>query len=125
MSKFKIFCVLAIVALIAAPAFAEVQNVKVSGDLSARWLIRGTYDLDKNGGTGGDSGDDFLQSAAEVQVDADLTDKVSATIAIINERAWGQNDESSSAIDLNLAYVTMKEMLYSPLTVTVLSLIHI
>jgi hypothetical protein len=55
-------------------------------------------------------------------VDADLSDNVSATVAIINERAWGNYAEDSNGsndIDINLAYVTLREMLYSPLTVVI------
>jgi hypothetical protein len=126
MSKFKIFCVLAIVALIAAPAFAEVQNVKVSGDLSARWLIRATYDLDKNNAAT-NSGYDFLMSTAEVQVDADLTDNVGTVVRLANQKNWGDRSgmvvgtSTDSAMDVivDLANVTFKEFFYAPLTVTV------
>ena len=53
------------------------------------------------------------------RADADLTDNVSTTIALINERAWGDTTNVSTDIDLLLAYVTLREMLYSPLTVVV------
>lgn len=128
MSKLKIFCVLAIVALIAAPAFAEVQNVKVSGDLSARWFIRSTYDLDKdNVVAAGNAGDDYLQSTAEVQVDADLTDNVGTVVRLANQRRWGDQSglavgvSNANAMDVlvDLANVTFKEFFYAPLTVTV------
>lgn len=62
---------------------------------------------------------------ARVRIDADLTDNVAATVRLINERIWnGQmdskvNNTNNGDIDLDLAYVTLKEFLYSPLTLTV------
>jgi hypothetical protein len=66
---------------------------------------------------------------ARLRVDADLTDNVIATVRLINERYWGATMETGSTstsdmsentnIDLDLAYVTLKEFLYSPLTLTV------
>jgi hypothetical protein len=74
----------------------------------------------------GNSWDRSLASIVRVRVDADLTDNVAATIRLLNERYWGNETDNSggsntknSDIDLDLAYVTMKEFLYSPLTLTV------
>jgi hypothetical protein len=53
-----------------------------------------------------------------VRIDADLTDNVMATVRLINERNWTNETNSSTDIDLDLAYVTLKEFLYSPLTLT-------
>lgn len=111
-------------ALMAMPAMASVQNVKVSGDIENTLVIRNNFDL--GGGTGAGEGNEaniyrqnVLIMQTRLRVDADLTDKVSATIALINEREWGRdNSDSQDNVDLNLAYVVMKEMLYSPLTVT-------
>ncbi|TAM39635.1 hypothetical protein EPN54_03255, partial [bacterium] len=116
---------LALVAGLAfAPAYAEVQNVKVSGDITATGLTRNYYGL--NYSTTGDKSQfkqNLLMSQTRIRVDADLTDNVMATVRLINERVWnGQNDVSSSgnnAIDIDLAYATLKEFLYSPLSVTV------
>ena len=57
-------------------------------------------------------------------MDADLSDNVSTTVGLINERAWnaetGTNGNSDDTnVQLYLASVTMRELLYSPLTVTV------
>jgi len=108
----KVLLALAIVALIAMPAMASVQNVKVSGDIDATYVIRNNFDFAGNSQS-------VAISQTRLRVDSDLTDKVSATIGLINERAWGSTAATGSEIDLNLAYVTMKEMLYSPLTVTI------
>jgi hypothetical protein len=118
MRKILLLAALAIFAV--TPAFASVQNVKVSGDINSIWLVRDHFDL-------GDQGDinryqNLLITQARLRVDADLTDNVSTTIRLLNERTWGSsgdNTSESEEIELNLAYVTLREMLYSPLTVVV------
>ncbi|MCX5712858.1 MAG: alginate export family protein, partial [Candidatus Omnitrophica bacterium] len=67
-----------------------------------------------------------ILSQIRVRVDADLTDNVSTTVRLLNERVWGAeaqnnliNNGQDSNIDLDLAYATLKEFLYSPLTLTV------
>jgi predicted porin len=105
------------IALVAVPAYASVQNVKISGDIDNTWLVR-----DKQNLGAGTPSDDFYQNLmitqTRLRVDADLTDNVGATVGLINERVWNEAS-SSDQIDLNLAYVTLREMLYSPLTVII------
>ncbi|MFH0856139.1 MAG: alginate export family protein [Candidatus Omnitrophota bacterium] len=105
-------------------AYAEVQNIKVSGDILASGVTRSHFGL--IAATSGDKSalkQSFIMSQIRLRVDADLTDNVMATVRLINERIWnGQNDTTSSGnsnIDLDLAYVTLKEFLYSPLSFTV------
>jgi hypothetical protein len=111
---------LAFIVGISFAAYAEVQNIKVSGDLGVSALSRDQFDLSR--GAKGDSVNDteseFL-SQMRLRVDADLTDNVSTTVRLINERNWDTETVANSDIDLDLAYVTLKEFLYSPLTVTV------
>ncbi len=135
---------LAFVVGIACAAYAEVQNVKVSGDLTIMGVARDNFDLAKTGkyGVNGvsnwdDRDRDFL-SITRVRVDADLTDNVMATVRLLNERNWngegriagntnrniGLNGAigavgAENEIDLDLAYVTLKEFLYSPLTLSI------
>ena len=83
-------------------------------------------------GTGSKYKDAGFTTTARLRVDADLTDNVAATIRLLNERSWGMENnwgsgaggavmetDQNSAVDIDLAYVTMKEFLYSPLTLTV------
>jgi len=108
-------------------AYAEVQNVKVSGDILVSGVDRNHFNLiNSNPGDKSVLKQNFLMSQVRVRVDADLTDNVMTTVRLINERIWnGQNDSNASIprystlIDLDLAYVTLKEFLYSPLTLTV------
>ncbi|MCG2714658.1 MAG: alginate export family protein [Candidatus Omnitrophica bacterium] len=119
-----------LVGLTFSAAYAEVQNVKVSGDFIVSGVARNHFNLENN--TAGDKSvlkQTFLMSQIRVRIDADLTDNVQATVRLINERIWnGQNDHGvaghaddndNTSIDLDLAYVTLKEFLYSPLTLTV------
>ena len=117
-----------VVGLTFGAAYAEVQNVKVSGDIVAAGVLRNNFNLART--TSADPApasvkQSFLMSQIRLRVDADLTDNVTATVRLINERIWnGQNDvnngnNNSTSIDLDLAYVTLKEFLYSPLTLTV------
>jgi hypothetical protein len=123
---------LAFVVGMAFTAFAEVQNVKVSGDLTMMGIARDNMDLAKTRMVSVDPSDfdrpeyksDKYRNAisiVRVRVDADLTDNVSTTVRLLNERVWGAEGDThgSTSIDLDLAYATLKEFLYSPLTMTV------
>ena len=99
------------IGLIASIAYAEVQNIKVSGDLTTLALSRYGFNLTN------EPGDiSALATIIRVRFDADLTDDVAVVVRLINEREWGSADEgaANSDIDLDLAYVTLKEFLYSP-----------
>lgn len=135
---------------IAFAAYAEVQNVKVSGDILIGGTYRNNFDLAKSKDTTAQDGANGVNtstlrdrqedafSIVRLRVDADLTDNVSVAVRLLNERNW--NGESTATtnesnrniglnltgarandqkIDLDLAYVALKEFLYSPLTVTV------
>jgi len=114
----KILLSLLAVALIAMPAYASVQNIKVSGDVESTYLYRNNFDLGYNTQSSDEYQSLFI-THTRLRVDADLTDNVAATVALINERVWTVTTQANSDIDLNLAYVTLREMLYSPLTVVV------
>lgn len=90
------------------------------------------------GGYQGES-QNWWMSTTEVQVDADLTDNVSTCIRLLNERDWNVQTKAITAgqdmrpnglggytpqddefdINLDLAYVTLKNFIYCPLTVTI------
>lgn len=117
----KVILATVLAALVAMPAYASVQNVKVSGDIESTYVVRNQFDLGHQTGTE-KYRQNFLLTQTRLRVDADLTDNVQTTVGLINERVWGEDSDSSNGsndIDLNLAYVTLKEMLYSPLTVII------
>lgn len=106
-------------ALMVVPASASVQNIKISGTVDSTYLLRDNFDFGENV-AGGDEYQSIFITQTQLQVDADLTDQVSVTVALINERAWEESQTSASTdVDLNLAFVTLREMLYSPLTVII------
>ncbi|MBI5149553.1 MAG: alginate export family protein [Candidatus Omnitrophica bacterium] len=112
-----ILLALVLVAFVAMPAMASVQNVKVGGSIDTTWLLRNSFDLGLN--PVGDENQNLFITQTMLTIDSDLTDNVSATVHLINERVWTQKDPvvADSAVDIHLAYVTLREMLYSPLTV--------
>ena len=111
------------------PSYAEVQNVKVGGDVTVRSFWRRNLDLRhaENVATTLNRQDDlFLMSTVGLNVGADLTENVSAYIRLANERNWNQSDAGTGTangnageFDLSQAYVTLKELFYSPLTVRI------
>lgn len=123
MKKVLLLAVSMLAALVAMPAFAAVQNIKVGGDIDSTYVYRDRFDLrGRNGGTTQFEQNLFI-TQTRLRVDADLSDNVSATVVLLNERPWDEesnaNTNDSTDIDLNLAYVKLREMLYSPLTVVV------
>jgi len=125
-----LFAVLTAVALIASPAFAEVQNVKISGDINSAGVYRNQYDLRPStadgAGSAVSSNINSLVTQARVCVDADLTDNVSATIRLLSEYDWDTENAGNSGVNaanddvnLDLANITLKEVFYAPLSVTV------
>jgi len=123
-------CLVAIAGFVALPAFAAVQNVKVSGDIKVMGVSRDNFDLkDSRGGSAQSTNKDGVNagvSQARVKIDADLSDNVSTTVRLLNERMWGReattttaNDTVDTTVAIDLANITLKEFLYSPLTLTV------
>jgi hypothetical protein len=109
---------LAFVVGITCAAYAEVQNVKVSGDLAILGFFRNNFALHATQDDKNDNDESNVISQVRVRIDADLTDNVMTTIRLINERSWDTESTTNTDIDLDLAYVTLKEFLYSPLSVT-------
>jgi hypothetical protein len=120
--------------LASVPSFAEVQNVKVGGDVTVRAFHRENLDLNEEGcgagacqtadtsGAGGtalETEDDFFQMTTGVNIGADLTENVSTFVRLVNERDWNQDGAATGDFDLSQAYITLKELFYSPLTLRV------
>jgi hypothetical protein len=110
----------------AVPSFAEVQNVKVGGEVTVRAFHRSNLDLhDDRYSSGKDTtvglnADNFIMQTTAVNIGADLTENVSATLRLTNERDWDTTGaETLSDFDMSQAYVTLKELFYSPLTVRI------
>jgi hypothetical protein len=142
----KKLLVAAMMVVMASPAFAAIQNVKVSGDITTSWIYDAGLDLGasnnteitQTGGAQGISGasgflpvgqkkQNVFLTQTRLRVDADLSDNVSTTVGLINERAWNAENSVSSTngyandtdVELYLASITMREFLYSPLTLQI------
>lgn len=119
-----VFLALSMVAVIALPAFAEVQNIKVTGSVLVRGFYRDNYSTTNSGGTRALSNftaansRDWYNTQMRLGVSADLTDYVAANILLGNERDW-QDAGSNVNVVNKCSYITLKEMLYSPLTVKI------
>lgn len=122
-----LFCALFVFAA-AIPAFAAVQNIKVSGDILARYIYRNDFDLTKDVAGSSDI-ISLFNTVTRLRVDADLTDNVSTVVRLVNSRNWDMSNyyddpfidtnTEGMNINLDLAYVTLKEFLCSPLTLTI------
>jgi hypothetical protein len=151
MKQLKALFVLTLAVLVSAPAFAETQNVKVSGSIDAYAFYRNNYDLAKDNDSGvlpvgatnptnvhsggylasqQSEADQYFRTNTQVEVSADLTDNVSTVINLVNQRDWNSDVLATSGtatsgaanefdVELDLAYVQMKEIFYSPLTLTI------
>jgi len=151
----KKLLVAGLMVVLASPAFAAIQNVKVSGDITTTFLDRNNFDLGDTVQTdqsGNFSGPNFQPvglkkqnvfiTQTRLRVDADLSDNVSTTVGLINERAWNTENGSNGTVSTNasgttfsgssaatdaldtnvqlyLASLTLREFLYSPLTLTI------
>ncbi|MDD5583938.1 MAG: alginate export family protein [Candidatus Omnitrophica bacterium] len=116
----KLFLLVALLALtLSVPAFAAVENIKVSGDILSQGIAR---DLSLGDGLKNGNINDArhaLSTQTRLRFDANLTENVSAVVRLLNERLWGSEDTTNTDIQLDLAYVEMKEFLYQPLSLTV------
>ncbi len=124
MRKYTILALTALVVLWAAGAYAEVQNVKVSGKIEVKGVYRDAYVVqgeapdtagyDEDAADANGAGDYFITSA-ELKVEADLTDNVSAGVLLREEREFGGDNVDS--LYTAAAYVDLKEFLYAPLSI--------
>jgi len=111
----------------AGAAFAAVENIKVSGDITVTGI---TQDLSLGAGasipdpiTGAVTmprdEEDFIISQVRIRFDADLTEGVSAVVQLISEEVWGIDWDNADDVEVDLAYIELKEFLYQPLTLIV------
>ncbi len=132
----KVWLVVALVALggLTSKTFADVQNIRISGDIRIRGYYLNGEDFDAV--TGHDGSDaSFISQRTRVSVEADLEDHVLVVVTLQSEGTWGSDNatsdssgagtaggSSSDAIsrgwDLGVAeaYVQFNELFYTPAT---------
>ena len=127
----KLSVVFALIAFggLAASTFADVQNIRISGDIR----IRGYYLNDVVCNTTGTKPADtsFISQRTRVTVEADLEDHILAVVTIRAEGLWGANDESAGSsgagwsttrinrgwdVGIDEAYVQFNEVFWSAAT---------
>jgi hypothetical protein len=133
--------VLAILALAAIFALgkdlkAEVQNVRLGGDIRTRfYYTKNLYDLSSDG----EDDDFYIRQLSRVSAEADLTDNVWAVATVEADGVWGQSvarkevevvdvngvpktlsrwvkEDNVWDVDIAEAYLQISEVFYSPLT---------
>ncbi len=129
MKKLCLLAGLAVSIGLTSDAFADVQNIRLSGDIRVRgYLLDNAADLDSDTDPNEDS---FISQRTRVTVEADLEDHVLAVVTLKAEGLWGSTDAtagsgagsaSGSRIDrgfdlgLNEAYVQLNEVFYTSAT---------
>jgi hypothetical protein len=126
MKKIIALLALALVVAFATGSYAEVQNVKVGGDIR----IRATYEAHEDDLTNheGDSLG-FINQRTRVITEADLTDNVAVNATIEANGLWGQDDVVDTVnwfdqrkewvAGFSEAWVQLSELYYTPLTVKI------
>lgn len=110
-------CALVLVLGISLSAQAEVQNVKVGGDIQVRGIARDEFDLSDKDTAAADD-ESWYDSTVRLQIDAELTDDVAAVIRLINERDWRVDTDAEDDIELDLGYITLDNMFGYPVKAT-------
>jgi len=127
--KLSVVCALIAFGGLAANTFADVQNIRISGDIR----IRGYYLNDVVQNTTGTKPADtsFISQRTRVTVEADLEDHILAVVTIRAEGLWGAGDESLGTsgagwsttrinrgwdVGIDEAYVQFNEIFWSAAT---------
>jgi hypothetical protein len=134
----KVWLVVALVTLggVLSNAFADVQNIRLSGDIRLRGYYLNTAGGDPATGDQVSGDASFISQRTRVSVEADLEDHVLVVVTLKAEGLWGKGDEpnrssgagseqSDGAInrrfDLGVseAYLQLNELFYTPATLKV------
>jgi len=108
--------------LFTVAAFAAVENVKVSGDITVLGVERSNFNLGSNdpayllGKTSVAKNVSVIASVANLRFNADLTQDIAATVTMTDERVWGCQADSIYASE---AYITFKKFFNSPLEIKI------
>lgn len=126
----KLWLVIALTALggFAANTFADVQNIRISGDIRLRGYYLNSAGVDLAGGT-------FVQASGDTQLftqrtrvslAADLADHVLVVVTLKADGIWGQTaglglaaGNKSWTVGMDEAYVQIRELFASPATLQV------
>lgn len=101
-------------------SYAEVRNVKISGEITLTGVYRDNY-WSYYDNYYGDASESWYTQQVFVNVEAELTDGVGAFIQLANERDWdgigrGSGNRASDIVSLEQAYIELADMWGYPLT---------
>jgi len=103
----------------AASTFAQVQNIRLSGDIRLRGFYLSTAGSDAAGNQS-DGASQFIVQRTRVCVEADLADHVLAVVTLKAEGNWGQASSDIAGrtwgVGVQEAYVQLRELFYTPAT---------
>lgn len=143
MKKLRLICALVAFGGLAISTFADVQNIRISGDIRIRGYflsdVSGTLPIPglTGGGVQAETANSFITQRTRVTVEADLEDHVLVVVTLRSESMWGSMNESIEGsagagmgqvpvgivklnrgfdVGINEAYVQFNEMFWSPLT---------
>lgn len=116
---------LGMVIIFSGSLLAEVQNVRLGGDIRTRiYFTKNLYDLDSDS----DDDDFYFRQRTRVSAEADLTDNVWVVTTAEADGVWGQKiatwdgqtytGKTKNDWDVNIAeaYIQLSEIFYSPIT---------
>lgn len=135
----KAWLVVALTALsgLAASTFADVQNIRLSGDIRLRgYYLADSAEAEDTGGSPQALQDEsfFISQRTRVCVEADLEDHVLVVVTLKAEGLWGASDNTTGSsgagtedeadgkinrlwdLGITEAYVQLNELFYSPAT---------
>ena len=113
--RIKKLLLLAVGFFVSSTLLAAVDNIKISGDINIDAVVR-NLSLGLTGakhpslapGQQVKDKENFIVSQIRLRFDADLTEDVSATVRLLNERVWGAESSANTDLDLDLAYVNLR-----------------
>ena len=127
MKKVSLVVALAALCGLAASTFADVQNIRLSGDIRLRgyYLNSAGEDVTTLAQERGDT--QLLAQRTRVSVEADLEDHVLVVVTLQADGIWGQATSLNGvngvdrawAVGVTEAYVQLRELFYSPATLKV------
>lgn len=119
----KVWLIVALTALsgLAASTFAQVQNIRLSGDVRLRGYYLSSAGVDPAATSlQGGGASQFIVQRTRVCVEADLADHVMAVVTMKAEGTWGNasSDNSGRAwgVGVQEAYIQLRELFYTPAT---------
>lgn len=128
----KVWLAAALLGLVtmAASSFADVQNIRLSGDLRIRgYYLNGVGEQYNGNDYVNDVDNAFILQRTRLTVEADLEDHVLVVVTLKAEGMWGQQDGQTLTrygtgmyhdrgwqVGVSEAYVQLSEMFFSPAT---------